>query len=140
MNGNFTGTRVCMCLSYRSNLLQVYRKYSRNMKYLHDTGMTLHFFIIEDVWKWLWKSTRSDEYVEDGKNCSWLKSLIPICCYYLPDRRLELLKSSRLSVVAFLNDLPSTKHDLESLTVDVNFVQVSVLNDQFSKLKTCILL
>ena len=47
--------------------------------------------------------------------------------YYLTDRRLELLKSSRLSVVAFLNDLPSTKHDLESLTVDVNFVQVSVL-------------
>ena len=36
-----------------------------------------------------------------------------------------MLKSSRISVVAFLNDLPSTKHDLESLTVDVNFVQVS---------------
>ncbi|CAB3980201.1 nuclear RNA export factor 1 [Paramuricea clavata] len=59
-----------------SNLISVYRKHSRNMKFLHDT-----------------------------------------------DRKLELLKSSRISVVAFLNDLPSTKHDLESLTVDVNFVQ-----------------
>lgn len=48
---------------------------------------------------------------------------------FLIARRLELLKTSRLSVVAFLNELPSTTHDLTTLTVDVNFLQVGIFID-----------
>ncbi|KAK2549420.1 Nuclear RNA export factor 1 [Acropora cervicornis] len=35
-----------------------------------------------------------------------------------PERRVGLLKHSRLSVVAFLNELPATKHDWSTFTVD----------------------
>ncbi|XP_046848887.1 nuclear RNA export factor 1-like [Xenia sp. Carnegie-2017] len=58
------------------NSLSVYRKYSRNMKYLYDI-----------------------------------------------DRRCDLIKSSQLAVVAFLNELPSTKHHVESFIVDVSLLK-----------------
>ena len=35
------------------------------------------------------------------------------------------MKHSRLSVVAFLNELPVTKHDLSSFKVDVSLALVS---------------
>ena len=41
------------------------------------------------------------------------------------ERRNSYLKHSRLSVVAFLNELPVTKHDLSSFTVDVSLALVS---------------
>ena len=43
----------------------------------------------------------------------------------LTGRRNSFLKHSRLSVVAFLNELPITKHDLSSFTVDVSLALVS---------------
>lgn len=34
--------------------------------------------------------------------------------------RFRLLKHTRLNVVAFLNELPKTQHDIASFTIDVN--------------------
>lgn len=45
--------------------------------------------------------------------------------FLFAERRNNLLKHSRLSVVAFLNELPGTKHDLKTFTVDVNLALVS---------------
>lgn len=45
-----------------------------------------------------------------------------------PERRSSFLKHSRLSVVAFLNELPSTKHDLSSFTIDVSLALPSCLS------------
>lgn len=39
--------------------------------------------------------------------------------------RFRLLKHTRLNVVAFLNELPKTQHDIASFTVDVNTYTVS---------------
>lgn len=44
--------------------------------------------------------------------------------FLLAERRNSFLKHSRLAVVAFLNELPGTKHDLTSFTVDVNLALV----------------
>lgn len=46
----------------------------------------------------------------------------------LAERRNSFLKHSRLSVVAFLNELPRTKHELTSFTIDVNLALVSGCN------------
>lgn len=40
--------------------------------------------------------------------------------------RFRLLKHTRLNVVAFLNELPKTQHDIASFTVDVNTYTVSL--------------
>lgn len=39
--------------------------------------------------------------------------------------RYRLLKHTRLNVVAFLNELPKTQHDIASFTIDVNTYTVS---------------
>lgn len=39
--------------------------------------------------------------------------------------RYRLLKHTRLNVVAFLNELPKTQHDIASFTTDVNTYTVS---------------
>lgn len=39
--------------------------------------------------------------------------------------RFRLLKHTRLNVVAFLNELPKTQHDIASFNVDVNTYTVS---------------
>ncbi|XP_068703613.1 nuclear RNA export factor 1-like isoform X2 [Montipora foliosa] len=44
------------------------------------------------------------------------------------DFRVSLQKHSRLSVVAFLNELPVTKHDLSSFTVDVSLALPTCLS------------
>lgn len=44
------------------------------------------------------------------------------------ERRNSFLKHSRLSVVAFLNELPQTKHELTSFTVDVNLALPTCLS------------
>ncbi|XP_043830620.1 nuclear RNA export factor 1-like [Dromiciops gliroides] len=50
------------------------------------------------------------EYVKDNRNVKKLKD---------PTLRFRLLKHSRLTVVAFLNELPKTQHDVNSFVVDV---------------------
>ena len=55
-------------------------------------------------------------------------AIIVITALLLADRRNSFLKHSRLSVVAFLNELPQTKHELTSFTVDVNLALVSGCN------------
>ncbi|XP_033830055.1 nuclear RNA export factor 1 isoform X1 [Periophthalmus magnuspinnatus] len=51
------------------------------------------------------------EYHKDSRNLKRLKD---------PTMRFRLLKHTRLNVVAFLNELPKTQHDIASFTVDVN--------------------
>lgn len=52
---------------------------------------------------------------------------VGIFCLYFPPLaiRFRLLKHTRLNVVAFLNELPKTQHDIASFTVDVNTYTVS---------------
>lgn len=42
-----------------------------------------------------------------------------------PERRLKLLKQGHLAVVSFLQDMPQTKHDIHSFTVDLTIFTVS---------------
>lgn len=49
-------------------------------------------------------------------------------CFGLPATRFRLLKHTRLNVVAFLNELPKTQHDIASFNVDVNTYTVSELH------------
>uniref|UniRef100_A0A8C4GIJ0 Nuclear RNA export factor 1 n=1 Tax=Dicentrarchus labrax TaxID=13489 RepID=A0A8C4GIJ0_DICLA len=51
------------------------------------------------------------EYHKDSRNLKRLKD---------STIRFRLLKHTRLNVVAFLNELPKTQHDIASLNVDVN--------------------
>uniref|UniRef100_A0A8C9RGE9 Nuclear RNA export factor 1 n=1 Tax=Scleropages formosus TaxID=113540 RepID=A0A8C9RGE9_SCLFO len=51
------------------------------------------------------------EYHKDSRNIKKLKD---------PTTRFRLLKHTRLNVVAFLNELPKTQHDIASFTVDVS--------------------
>ncbi|XP_035267113.1 nuclear RNA export factor 1 isoform X2 [Anguilla anguilla] len=51
------------------------------------------------------------EYHKDSRNIKKLKD---------PTTRFRLLKHTRLNVVAFLNELPKTQHDIASFNVDVN--------------------
>uniref|UniRef100_A0A665XE68 Zgc:153681 n=1 Tax=Echeneis naucrates TaxID=173247 RepID=A0A665XE68_ECHNA len=51
------------------------------------------------------------EYHKDSRNLKRIKD---------STMRFRLLKHTRLNVVAFLNELPKTQHDIASFTVDVN--------------------
>lgn len=42
--------------------------------------------------------------------------------------RYRLLKHTRLNVVAFLNELPKTQHDIASFTIDVNTYTVKLMS------------
>uniref|UniRef100_A0A8C5WAR5 Nuclear RNA export factor 1 n=1 Tax=Leptobrachium leishanense TaxID=445787 RepID=A0A8C5WAR5_9ANUR len=44
-----------------------------------------------------------------------------------PDFRMQLLKYNKLQVVGFLCNLPKTKHDLQSLTLDVSLQTMTLL-------------
>ncbi|XP_016279071.1 nuclear RNA export factor 1 isoform X2 [Monodelphis domestica] len=50
------------------------------------------------------------EYFKDSRNVKKLKD---------PTLRFRLLKHTRLNVVAFLNELPKTQHDVNSFVVDI---------------------
>ncbi|XP_029470692.1 nuclear RNA export factor 1 [Rhinatrema bivittatum] len=50
------------------------------------------------------------EYFKDSRNVKKLKD---------PGMRFKLLKHTRLNVVAFLNELPKTLHDINSFVVDI---------------------
>ncbi|MEQ2216317.1 Nuclear RNA export factor 1, partial [Xenoophorus captivus] len=56
------------------------------------------------------------EYYKDSRNLKRIKD---------STMRFRLLKHTRLNVVAFLNELPKTQHDIASFTVDVNTYTVS---------------
>ncbi|XP_057256225.1 nuclear RNA export factor 1 [Pezoporus wallicus] len=51
-----------------------------------------------------------NEYFKDSRNVKKLKD---------PTMRFKLLKHTRLNVVAFLNELPKTQHDINSFMVDI---------------------
>ncbi|XP_036380703.1 nuclear RNA export factor 1-like [Megalops cyprinoides] len=51
------------------------------------------------------------DYHKDSRNIKKIKD---------PTTRFRLLKHTRLNVVAFLNELPKTQHDIASFNVDVN--------------------
>ncbi|KAJ8282804.1 hypothetical protein COCON_G00053230 [Conger conger] len=51
------------------------------------------------------------DYHKDSRNIKKLKD---------PTTRFRLLKHTRLNVVAFLNELPKTQHDIASFNIDVN--------------------
>uniref|UniRef100_A0A8U8BVB4 Uncharacterized protein n=1 Tax=Geospiza parvula TaxID=87175 RepID=A0A8U8BVB4_GEOPR len=51
-----------------------------------------------------------NEYFKDSRNVKKLKD---------PTMRFKLLKHTRLNVVAFLNELPKTQHDVNSFVVDI---------------------
>ncbi|XP_004713545.2 nuclear RNA export factor 1, partial [Echinops telfairi] len=57
------------------------------------------------------------EYFKDSRNVKKLKE---------PSLRFRLLKHTRLNVVAFLNELPRTQHDINSFVVDIS-AQTSTL-------------
>ncbi|XP_076972045.1 nuclear RNA export factor 1 isoform X2 [Tamandua tetradactyla] len=57
------------------------------------------------------------EYFKDNRNVKKLKD---------PTLRFQLLKHTRLNVVAFLNELPKTQHDINSFVVDIS-AQTSTL-------------
>uniref|UniRef100_A0A672FST2 TAP-C domain-containing protein n=1 Tax=Salarias fasciatus TaxID=181472 RepID=A0A672FST2_SALFA len=69
------------------------------------------------------------EYHKDSRNLKRLKD---------STMRFRLLKHTRLNVVAFLNELPKTQHDIASLTVDfiINHVCFSVAVDGKSREST----
>uniref|UniRef100_A0A673ART5 TAP-C domain-containing protein n=1 Tax=Sphaeramia orbicularis TaxID=375764 RepID=A0A673ART5_9TELE len=56
------------------------------------------------------------EYHKDSRNLKRIKD---------STIRFRLLKHTRLNVVAFLNELPKTQHDIASFTIDVNTYTVS---------------
>ncbi|XP_051533802.1 nuclear RNA export factor 1-like [Myxocyprinus asiaticus] len=58
------------------------------------------------------------EYQKDSRNIRRLKD---------PTSRHRLLKHTRLNVVAFLNELPKTQHDIASFNVDVNTYTATLL-------------
>ncbi|XP_056625663.1 nuclear RNA export factor 1 [Triplophysa dalaica] len=51
------------------------------------------------------------EYLKDNRNMKQVNDSYT---------RFRLLKKSRLNVVAFINELPKTQHDIASFTIDVN--------------------
>ncbi|XP_053505622.1 nuclear RNA export factor 1 [Ictalurus furcatus] len=59
------------------------------------------------------------EYMKDSRNIKRVKD---------STTRFRLLKHTRLNVVAFLNELPKTQHDIASFNVDVNTYTSSLLS------------
>uniref|UniRef100_A0A671Q6D3 Nuclear RNA export factor 1 n=1 Tax=Sinocyclocheilus anshuiensis TaxID=1608454 RepID=A0A671Q6D3_9TELE len=59
------------------------------------------------------------EYQKDCRNIRRMKDD--------PTTRFRLIKHTRLNVVAFLNELPKTQHDIASLIVDVNTYTATLL-------------
>uniref|UniRef100_A0A671S875 Nuclear RNA export factor 1 n=1 Tax=Sinocyclocheilus anshuiensis TaxID=1608454 RepID=A0A671S875_9TELE len=59
------------------------------------------------------------EYQKDSRNIRRMKDD--------PTTRFRLIKHTRLNVVAFLNELPKTQHDIASLIIDVNTYTATLL-------------
>ncbi|XP_031353729.1 nuclear RNA export factor 1 isoform X2 [Photinus pyralis] len=68
--------------------------------------------------------TSAYPYGQNPKNSSWLnwyntdsRNILRVQDH---DRRLKLLKQGNLAVVSFLSEMPQSKHDIHSFTVDLN--------------------
>lgn len=98
---------------FRSSLGE-YHKDSRNLRRHKDPSeLTSELLACHNIW------TVKTEYL-------WVYSWrFPL--WILPPLalRFRLLKHTRLNVVAFLNELPKTQHDIASFNVDVNTYTVS---------------
>ncbi|KAJ8666848.1 hypothetical protein QAD02_008510 [Eretmocerus hayati] len=57
-----------------------------------------------------------------SKLCQYLHENRNLCRINDPIRRRKLLKQGRLPVVSFLSEMPRTKHDLSSFTMDLSLV------------------
>lgn len=62
-----------------------------------------------------------------GRNQSWDSGVWAVTLAPVPAAlRFRLLKHTRLNVVAFLNELPKTQHDVNSFVVDISAQTVSL--------------
>lgn len=75
--------------------------------------------------------TSAYSYGQTPKNSSWLswyntdsRNLLRVQDH---DRRLKLLKQGHLAVVSFLSEMPDTKHDIHSFTVDLTLFTPQLL-------------
>ena len=98
---------------FRSSLGE-YHKDSRNLRRHKDSSeLTIKLLTCHNIWivetEYLW-------------GFSWR---FPLWIFPPLALRYRLLKHTRLNVVAFLNELPKTQHDIASFTVDVNTYTVS---------------
>jgi nuclear RNA export factor len=95
--------------------LAEYFKDSRNVKKLKDPSKCV---------MWV-KQYRRKEW--EGIEEPWSAALSQSCfLFLLPTAlRFRLLKHTRLNVVAFLNELPKTQHDINSFVVDISAQTVS---------------
>ncbi|KRT79098.1 hypothetical protein AMK59_7798 [Oryctes borbonicus] len=70
-------------------------------------------------------------YGQHQKNSSWLnwygtdnRNILRVTD---SDRRLRLLKQGQLAIISFLQEMPSSKHDIHSFTVDLNLFTSQML-------------
>lgn len=73
--------------------------------------------IKHDIFTYIYSHSRLSSYWKVGRNLKHPKAV---------DLRLIALKRGKLSIVALLNDLPPSKHDLNSFAVDLTFFTVSI--------------
>lgn len=94
-----------------------YFKDSRNVKKLKDPS------------KCVIGAKQSGRREWGGQNCRvWEWMAIPtLPSPSSPALRFRLLKHTRLNVVAFLNELPKTQHDVNSFVVDISAQTVSAV-------------
>ncbi|XP_018319322.1 nuclear RNA export factor 1 isoform X2 [Agrilus planipennis] len=82
--------------------------------------------------------TMAYPYGQHQKNSSWLNWYLTdnrnILRVTDSDRRMRLLKQGHLAVVSFLNDMPATKHDIHSFTVDLCLFTPQLINLTFTGL------
>lgn len=79
----------------------------------------------------MFSMTSNYPYGQNAKNSSWLnwyntdnRNLLRV---QDRDRRHKLLRQGQLSVVSFLSEMPGSKHDIHSFTVDLQLFTVSFL-------------
>lgn len=92
----------------RQPLLQAYHEnaiYSMTMAYPYGYGRE------EKSVPWL------NWYATDNRNILRVQN---------SERRMKLLKQGQLAVVSFLQEMPQTKHDIHSFTVDLTVFTVSI--------------
>lgn len=91
----------------RQPLLQAYHEhamFSMTMAYPHGYGRE------EKTVPWL------NWYATDNRNIMRVQN---------PERRMKLLKQGQLAIVTYLQEMPQTKHDIHSFTVDLTVCTVS---------------
>ncbi|KAF5288344.1 hypothetical protein FQR65_LT12079 [Abscondita terminalis] len=79
----------------------------------------------------MFSMTSSYAFGQNSKNSSWLnwyntdnRNLLRVHDH---DRRFKLLRQGQLAVVSFLSEMPESKHDIHSFTVDLNLFTPQLL-------------